>query len=156
MFDKYFKCIPMFGSTEDQWLTAEDVVQKGFEKWISFSNYLLPFQVERKKDPATTFTLELIKNGAISETISIPSNNLIIRTGSGIDYIQYLAQHEVSIDCGVYYYHFYDGNNEWFSELFSVKKEKTSFDFEGNLNIIELPFVEIDLSATATNGINVS
>ena len=148
----------MFESTNEQWLTEEDVVQKGFEKWSSFSNYLIPFQVQRPKNPSTEFTLKLLnQNGAVVETIIIPSNNLIIRTGSGIDYVQYLAQHEVDIDCGVYYYHFYDDDGgEWFSELFSVKDEESSFDFAGNLNIIDFPFVLIDLSSSAVNGTNMS
>lgn len=146
MFDKYYKCIPMFEAASEQWQKKQEAVSK-YITWQTFNNYLLPFQVFRSTTPSTTFTLELLnKEGILQETISVPSNNYEIRTTAGIDRIQYFAQHELLLDCGEYYYHFTDNISHWYSELFAVKN--IALELGTGLEIVDFPYLLIELSAS--------
>lgn len=126
MFENWYKCLPMYDSIDRQHRTENEVINQQVN-WLTYNNYLLPFQVKRLKHPSTSWVFRMYEAGGAyyrdMMTELIPTQ-IIVNSVVGSDIIQFIATQAVqAIDCGAYYYYFSDGVNEWWSELFVVKDE---------------------------------
>ena len=99
------------------------------EYLIVYGCRLLPFQIVRASDPATTTNLSIVNVNTDVETdltTFVDADDWLIETVGENDYITYLGNEEIldgatcAIDNCVYYAKFNDGTSTWYSELFKV------------------------------------
>ena len=107
------------------------------EYLISYGCRILPFQIVRLPNPSTTTNLSIVSICDDTETditSYLDSDDWVIETIGGNDYITYLGRNDVlnGANCvlseGVYYAKFSDGTDTWYSELFQIKGVEETID----------------------------
>ena len=129
MFENYHKCIPMYSVIGNQHNRLEDVVSTQRETWACTGNWLLPFQITRRKNANSVPLIEIFtEDGTLYEVLNdiAKTNEITIHSVGSRDFIQFRASKSLleTIPWGNYYYKV-TAVNTWFSDIFTVYEAAT-------------------------------